>query len=517
MSNALYALLQQTAAARPDSLALLFRDRQMSYRQLLDESTRAAALLAMHGARPGRRVAFCFRKSPEALIALFALIRTGATYVPLDPVWPADRAATICRDAGIELWVGNVAPPIPLATVFAPPLTGPGVALSSAVHGDGHEPAEPSGGIANILFTSGSTGRPKGIEITARSLLHFSRWVVETFALGPADRLANHAPYSFDLSTLDIFAAVRAGAAMCPVPEEIKGLPYQVARLIAELKITVWYSVPFALTVMLDKLAAHDLGALRHIFFAGEVMPKSTLRALARALPHASLTNLYGPTETNVCTWHAVTPEDLLDDAPLPIGRAISDTRLWIVGEAGQPGELLVAGPTVTAGYAGDPDLTARRLVPAPDGDGLAYRTGDLVSRRADGVLLFHGRCDRLIKCRGYRIEPGEVEAVLAAHPAVKEAFVFLETDPRPAESVGRPAGSAGRGPAGRPADSGAGDRLIACIAPASPGERPTEAELTAHCRRYLPPAMLPDEWRTLEALPRTDRGKVDLEALRRL
>jgi clorobiocin biosynthesis protein CloN4 len=495
MSDSLYGLLEQATAAAPDHPAVLFRDRQLSYRQLLDDSTRTGALLAEQGARPGRRVAHCFRKSPEALVALFALIRTGATYVPLDPAWPADRIRTICHDAGTDLWVGNVAPPFSISTVFAPPCTGPGVPFTATISSF-CEVAEPEGGIANILFTSGSTGRPKGIEITTRSLLHFSQWVVDTFALGPDDRLANHAPYSFDLSTLDVFGAVRAGAAMCPVPEEIKGLPYQIVRLIAEKKITVWYSVPFVLTMMLDKLAAHDLRALRHVFFAGEVMPKPTLRSLAQSLPHVALTNLYGPTETNVCTFHPVTPEDLIDEAPLPIGRAISDTRSWILDEAGRPtetvGELVVAGPTVTAGYLSDPILTARRLMPAPDGKGLAYRTGDLVSRRPDGVLLFHGRCDRMIKCRGYRIEPGEIEAVLARHPSVKESFVFLAPD------------------------AASGDRLKACIV-CDQQARPTDGELAGHCRRYMPPGMLPDEWHLLEALPRTERGKVDLEALRRM
>jgi amino acid adenylation domain-containing protein len=495
MSDSLYSLLEQAEAKAPDHPAVLFGDRQLSYRQLLDDSTRAGGLLAEQGARPGRRVAHCFRKSPEALVALFALIRTGATYVPLDPAWPADRIRTICRDAGIDLWVGNVAPPFSIPTVFAPPYKGPGVPLTAATSSF-CEVAEPEGGIANILFTSGSTGRPKGIEITTRSLLHFSCWVVDTFALDADDRLANHAPYSFDLSTLDIFAAVRAGATMCPVPEEIKGLPYQMVQLIAKKKITVWYSVPFALTMMLEKLAAHDLRALRHVFFAGEIMPKPTLRFLAHSLPHAALTNLYGPTETNVCTFHRVTPEDLIDEAPLPIGRAIVDTRLWVLDEADRPtetqGELVVAGPTVTAGYLNDPTLTAGRLIPSPDGEGLAYRTGDLVSRRPDGVLLFHGRCDRMIKCRGYRIEPGEIEAVLARHPAVEDAFVFLACDPA------------------------SGDRLKACVV-CDQKARPTEGELTAHCRLYLPPGMLPDEWLTLEALPRNDRGKVDLEALRRM
>jgi amino acid adenylation domain-containing protein len=501
MSDSLYDLLGQAAARAPDHPAVSFRGRQLTYRQLREESDRAATLLAGLGAGPGRRVAFCFRKAPEALVVLFGLTRTGAAYVPLDPSWPADRQEVICREADISLWVGNVAPTFSglRHVVLAGARSGEAIPFDPAAHPPAQAPpARPQGGVANILYTSGSTGRPKGIEITALSLLHFSKWVVDYFELGPADRVANHAPYNFDLSTLDIFAAVRAAATMCPVPEETKVLPFQMARLIAQEPITVWYSVPFALAAMLPKLPAHDLGRLRHVIFAGEVMPKPVLQELARALPHATLTNLYGPTETNVCTFHRVEAADLADPEPLPIGRAIADTRLWLVDEQGAPlegagpGELLVAGPTLTSGYFGDPEFTARKLVAAPDGNGLAYRTGDVVSRRPDGVLLFHGRADRMLKCRGYRIEPGEIEAVLGRHPQVSEAAVLL---------------------AGKP---GQGERLLACVAGAG-GAHPSEAELSDWCRRSLPAYMIPEEWRFFEALPRTDRGKIDLQRLQRL
>jgi amino acid adenylation domain-containing protein len=501
MSDSLYDLLRQAAARAGDQPAIAFGGRQLSYRQLQQDSDRAATLFTELGAGPGRRVAFCFRKSPEALIALFGLIRTGAAYVPLDPAWPTDRQEVICREADIALWVGNVAPGFTglRHIVLAGLARSDAIAFDPAAHPPAQgPPAEPERGIANILYTSGSTGRPKGIEITALSLLHFSKWVVDYFDLGPADRVANHAPYNFDLSTLDIFAAVRAAATMCPVPEETKVLPFQMARLIAQQQITVWYSVPFALAAMLPKMGAHDLGRLRHVIFAGEVMPKPVLQELARALPHVTLTNLYGPTETNVCTYHRVDAADLSDPTPLPIGRAIADTRLWVVDEHGTPldgpglGELLVAGPTLTTGYFGDADLTARKLGPAPDGNGLAYRTGDVVSRGPDGVLLFHGRADRMLKCRGYRIEPGEIEAVLGRHPQVNEAAVLL-------------AGTLGQD-----------ERLLACVAGAG-GVQPAEAELTDWCRRSLPAYMIPEAWQFFEALPRTDRGKIDLQRLKGL
>ena len=289
---------------------------------------------------------------------------------------------------------------------------------------------------------------------------------------------------------------------MCPVPEQVKMFPYQMARFIAQRRISLWYSVPSALIMMQlrGKLGEHDLSALRHVLFAGEVMPKPAAAALAAAIQHATHTNLYGPTETNVCTYYTLTRDDLSDAGPVPIGWALPETRLWIADETGAPaivgsggrdasGELLVAGPTVTNGYLNDAEMTARRLAAAPDGEGQAYRTGDRVHLRGDGALMFDGRMDRMIKCRGHRIEPGEIEAALAAHPRVKEAAVVALADPV------------------------FGHRLKACVSPRD-GERLDASDLAAYCREKLPPYMLPDEWQFYEALPRTDREKVNLAAL---
>ena len=499
----LYTLLQYAAAHHGERIAVEFDDRRLTYSEFIDASDRLAGLLADRGARPGRRVASCFRKSIDALVSLFAVIRTGATYVPLDPGWPAARMATICNDADIRFWLGSDPPPQGIEcieTAFAsepresgamplaswqdrPPQSGPA--------------AIPENGIANILYTSGSTGRPKGVRITTRSLLHFSKWAVDYFDLTPDDRLANHAPYNFDLSTLDIFAAVRAGATMCPVPERLKMFPYQMAKFIADQRMTLWYSVPSALITMQlrGRLADHDLSRLRHLIFAGEVMPKPALQALAGELPHTTMTNLFGPTETNVCTYYRLHGDELRQGGPVPIGEPITDTRLWIVNEHGESvlhgdaGELWVAGPTVTAGYHGDNDLTTEKLVRAPDGNGFAYRTGDRVRRREDGTLMFEGRIDRMIKCRGHRIEPGEIEAALHRHPAVKEAAVIPVPDPV------------------------FGNRIKACVAPRE-GASLDESALAAFCRDHLPAYMLPDLWEIHADLPRTGRDKVDLQAL---
>ncbi len=495
MSQTLYALLQDSAKRCPARTAIESGESRLTYGELLDASDRLAALLMRHGAKPGERVAFCFKKSIDAIVSLFALIRTGATYVPLDPAWPDERKATIREDAGIRLSIGTD-PSADVGRIETGDSTIPIAEYRDVEPARGHLP-EPRGGVANILYTSGSTGRPKGVQITTRSLLHFSQWSVDYFGLTPEDRVANHAPYNFDLSTFDIFAAVRAGAAMCPVPERLKMFPYQMARWIADSRISVWYSVPSALLMMQlrGKLPDHDLSSLRHVIFAGEVMPKPGLQELARLMPHAAWTNLYGPTETNVCTYYRVSEADLRDDGPVPIGRPISDTRVWIVDEAGksvssgESGQLLVAGPTLTTGYFGDAELTARRLVTAPNGKEPAYRTGDRVRARPDGVLMFEGRIDRMIKRGGHRVEPGEIEAAIIRHPMVKEVAVVALPDPV------------------------FGNRLKACVA-AREGAHLGEADLIEHCRDTLPAYMLPDVWQFYEALPRTDREKVDLQKL---
>lgn len=490
-ATSLFSLLEQAAHVHGRRIAVEFGGASITYLELRQRAEALAGALQRQGADAGTRVAFCFQKSIDALVALFAIVRTGAAYVPIDPAWPAERINSIVADAGVSIWVGTALPPTGVAGIKR--------VFSGSELGEplGGEAPAPHRGIANILYTSGSTGRPKGVEITTLSLMHFSAWAVDHFGLTPDDRLANHAPYNFDLSTFDIFAAVRAGARMCPVPESLKMFPYQMAKFIAEKRITTWYSVPSALVMMQlrGKLAEHDFSRLRHVIFAGEVMPKPALEALAREIPHASWTNLYGPTETNVCTYYRCDAADFAADGPVPIGRAISDTRLWIMDADGRPcaggesGELWVAGPTVTTGYFGDKELTSSRCVPAPDGRGACYRTGDRVRTRPDGVLMFEGRIDRMIKCRGHRIEPGEIEAALQRHPAVKQAAVVPLADPV------------------------FGNRLKACVALRG-GMSLSEPEIMAFCKALIPAYMMPDVWHFLDALPQTDRGKVDLQAL---
>ncbi len=507
----IFAPLIRAADAHGPRQAVEFADQTITYRELLDRSLRLAAALTEVGAAPGALVAFSFKKSIDAIVALFAIARTGATYVPLDPTWPNARLQAIRAAAPFEIWTGTVTPPPELgnvAAIFTTTASDEATRTFESIQ-KSHEPlaidiVPPANDIANVLFTSGSTGTPKGVQITSRSLLHFANWGVRTFGLTPDDRLANHAPYNFDLSTFDIFAAVAAGACMCPIAEQLRMFPYRLAQDMAARGITTWYSVPSALALLVQrgKLTDHDLSKLRRVLFAGEVMPKPLLRDIAAALPEADLANLYGPTETNVCTWHRVSSQDIEDDGPLPIGFPIDSTRAWLIPDESSAspiadetdtGELLIAGPTVTTGYLNDTSLTNDKLIAAPDGDGCAYRTGDRCRRDEDGVLHFLGRIDRMIKARGHRIEPGEIEAALEACNDIKEVAVIAV------------------------ADETFGNRIKACVSfdtNAAIDQNDRQTSLIQFARQRLPSYMVPDLWEIWEYLPRTERGKIDYRAL---
>jgi acyl-coenzyme A synthetase/AMP-(fatty) acid ligase len=327
----------------------------------------------------------------------------------------------------------------------------------------------------------------------------FTDWAAETFALSPGDRVANQAPFHFDLSTFDLFASARAGASMHPVSPRIAAFPAAVAKTWSQDRLSVWYCTPSSLVLMLTRggLEKHDLSALRVLIFAGEVFPNKYLRQLMALVPQARYVNLYGPTETNVCTWYDVTspPEG---DAPVPIGRACPFDEALVLDDALRPvpaggvGELWIRGASVMQGYWGRPERTALSLQTVELAPGIhdhAYRTGDLVRERPDGELEFLGRRDHQVKTRGYRVELGEIETRLAAHPAVDEVVVVAVPDDE------------------------VSNRLKAVVV-LKVGAQVTADQLKQHCAATLPRYMVPEILEFLAALPRTSSGKVDRRAL---
>ena len=451
----LHQAVAQTAANTPEKPAVRYMGQQLTYKELYERSNRLATILGRLGVKRGDRVGIYMNKNIHSAVAIYGILSAGAAYVPLDPFAPTSRLAFVINDCNIRILITQVskidqvrelAEETELEVLLGLPHQ-EGITLRCM---DWSEIEMESGfsiptlpteqDLAYILYTSGSTGSPKGIMHTHRSGLSFAEWAADVYDLRSEDRVSNHAPLHFDLSTLDFFAAAVAGATTVIVPEAVTKLPASLSKMIQDEAITVWYSVPYALIQMLERgnLEARDFSALRWILFAGEPFPTKHLRDWMNHLPDVRFSNLYGPTETNVCTFYQVPnlPED--SDEPIPIGVTCANSEDLVVDIDDNPvaeneiGELLIRGGTVMKGYWGRPDLTERgffRRQVFQYCEDIFYRTGDLVQRLQDGNLKFLGRKDRQIKTRGYRVELDEVENAFLSHPLVLEAATYTVPD----------------------------------------------------------------------------------------
>lgn len=517
MRYLVHHLLEDAARSHPDDLAVLDRDRILTYGELDRQSNRIAHLLTERGVVKRDRVGLYLDKSVESIVGVYGIMKTGAAYVPLDPDAPVARLAYIASDCGIRclltgsekqeqltamLDAGALIETLIMLNADAADFTLNGVVLGTdQIDASSIDPIEVDiidQDLAYILYTSGSTGDPKGVMLTHRNALAFIAWAAEEFAVARSDRLSSHAPLHFDLSVFDLYAAAYAGAAVVLVPPKASIFPNQIVRFIQDNAITVWYSVPSILSMVTLRggLNKTTLPTLRTILFAGEVFPIKYLRELMRLVPHARFANLYGPTETNVCTWYDVPPLDDNVTEPVPIGIAVANDEVFAVKEdgslaqQGEVGELYVRGATVMRGYWGDPERTARGLVPDPFGSAFAdpvYRTGDLVEVQTGDCYRYVGRRDAQIKSRGYRIELGEVEAALNLHPGVVECAVVAVAD----ELVT--------------------NRVVAYV---TVRDQSTEVDLALFCVERLPRYMVPESFTLLAEMPKTSTGKIDRRSL---
>lgn len=493
---------------------------QIDYATLGTLSDRVRDRLVAMGVGPKDRAGIYLRKSADGVASLFGILKTGAAYVPVDPTAPASRNAYIHNNCNVKVVIiekryeANYRAELAKLEGAAPQLivieaAGGGVNLAKALDAlDAESPAphSPSANpdpddLAYILYTSGSTGKPKGVMLSHRNATAFVDWCSEVFAPQPGDVFSSHAPFHFDLSILDLYVPLKHGASLVLIPEEAGKEPLALSQIITKHKITMWYSAPSILSLLAQfgKIAEHDYSSLRMVLFAGEVFPVVHLRSFKKQVPNPRYFNLYGPTETNVCTYYeipAVIPDDRID--PYPIGIVCENLEAKVVDpvgdtvKRGEEGELVIAGPNVMQGYWAMPEQSAKGFLPVGADGKRWYKTGDIVVEEPGRNYKYVGRRDRMVKKRGYRVELGEIEACLYRHTSIREAAV-----------VALP-------------DSAAGVRVRAHLSIRSE-KRPSLIELKTFCSQHLPVYMVPDAFTFHDALPKTSTDKIDYQTLKML
>nr|WP_063835460.1 non-ribosomal peptide synthetase [Streptomyces sp. NRRL S-118] len=488
--------------ATPGTVAVDSGEATLTYGELDAASAALAARLRAEGVRPGDLVGLLTEPGADVVVGVVGILRSGAGWVPLDAAYPAARLQDQVSRTGARVVVCHA------ATLDAAAALGGVVTVrADAPAGDPLAPAPPApphdpDAVAYVIFTSGSTGRPKGVPITHRSMAGYLDWALSAFGYGPGDRLVQTASICFDASVRQVLAPLLAGATVVTLPRDLVRDPEALLDHVVRERVTVWSSVPTLWERLLSAAEARarqegtapDLSALRWVHVGGEALAAAHVRRWFDLLgtgragdrPRHRISNLYGPTEATInATCHIIDARPADDVRRLPIGRPVGGTDLMVVaadGSAcapGEAGELLIAGTGLTPGYLGDPELTAAAFV---ERDGRRwYRSGDRVLRRADGVVEFLGRLDDQVKVRGHRVEPGEIEAALLAHPGVARAAVLLLDG-----------------------------RLVAYVEPRPGGAAPDPIEVRAFLGGTLPSYMLPGRIKVLGALPLTGTGKID-------
>lgn len=509
-------IIENAAQKKPNGEAFRYLDEAITFSELDVKSNQLAQHLIRSGIQKGDRVGIYMHRCLETTIAIYGVLKSGGVYVPLDPFSPVSRTQYVIEDCEIHHIVTTpkqfrkitkIVESTSLQSII-------GIEQELSIKNTSWEtifntsledyyPVNILGDdLAYILYTSGSTGVPKGIMHTHTSSLAFVKLAAAMYDMEGAV-YGMHAPLHFDPSVQGYFAAPYALATTVIVSDAHTKMPSSLAQLIEKEKITIWFSVPLALIQMLShgSLEKRDMSSLKWVLFSGEVFVTKHLRTLMELWDFAKFSNIYGPTETNQCTYyHLETPPE--NNNPIPIGYAWGDTDFKIIDEQGQEvffgqsGELVVRTATMMKGYWNNQELTQKSLYKEtmiPGVDQIYYRTGDQVKQNEEGELLFLGRKDRQIKIRGYRIEIDEIESVLTKHPEVEEAAVIVThnkiTNQKELTSA----------------------VLLSKVAV-------VDAEtLTKFCKKQLPVYAVPDVIQIVEELPRTASGKINRKEIETL
>ncbi|MEU5695029.1 amino acid adenylation domain-containing protein [Actinosynnema sp. NPDC020468] len=482
----MHELGEATADRAPETTALEYRGRTMTFAELDAAANRLAHHLRAVGADRDLLVGLCLPRGLDLVVAVQGVLKSGAAYVPLDPDYPADRLSYMVHDCAARLVVTTAALagrlPADTATVLLDEHADHLASLPSDRPARVNSPDD----LAYVIYTSGSTGRPKGAMMTHRGAVNLADEQRRAFGTTPADRVLQFASASFDASVLEVLLGQHSGAAIVSVDRPDLQPGADLARTVRDLGITTMFLPPTVLRLM----APSDVPGLTTLIVGGETCPDEFAAVWAHG---RQLRNIYGPTETTVWVTSAVG-----DGGPVAIGARLGSVRTYVLDDnlepvpPGVPGEMCIGGVGVSRGYLGRPELTAERFVPDPwstEPGRRLYRSGDLVKQRRDGTFEFLRRRDDQVKVRGFRIELGEVQAVLSAHPSVRAAVVTTREDV--------------------PGDV----RLVAYVV-AAEGSTVDSAVLRAAARRDLPEHMVPSAFVAVDTIPRTPNGKLDHRAL---
>jgi amino acid adenylation domain-containing protein len=496
-NQCIHSVFETQVERTPDAVAVVCGDAFLTYSELNSRANQLAHYLQARGVGPEMLVGLCIERSLAMVVGLLGILKAGSAYVPLDPTYPRARLAFMLDDAQppVVLTQEHLGPGLPDhgAQMICLDAQWPTIARYSNANPVSGVMAD---NVAYLLYTSGSTGRPKGVLGVHRATLNALAWMWQIYPFATHEVCCQKTPISFGDSIQELLGPLLQGRQLVLIPDDLlKELP-RFVRTLAQHHVTRLILVPSLLRALLDTV--HDLQdclpSLTLWFAGGEALSSDLWQRFREQLPHCRLVNLYGASEaSDDTTWYdtSLAPSAL---ACVPIGRPIANTQVYVLDPhlqpvpIGVPGELYVGGASLTRSYLHHPDLTAERFIPHPfsrEPGARLYKTGDLVRYRPDSHLEYVGRLDQQVKLRGIRIEPGEIEAALARHPAVRETAVIICED-----VLGEP-------------------RLVAYVVPAQePG--PTMRELRHFLEKQLPAAMVPSTFMLLEALPLTPSGKVD-------
>lgn len=493
----LHELFEAQVTRSPESVAVAFGEKTLTYRELNERANRLAHYLQRMAVGRDTLVGVCMERSLELVVALYGVLKAGGAYVPIDPEYPRQRVAFMLEDAAVPVLLtqARLASSLPDHNSKVVCLDRDWEQIASEDSSNFAVEMSPSN-LAYMIYTSGSTGRPKGALNTHRGICNRLLWMQERYGLTQADKVLQKTPFSFDVSVWEFFWPLLFGAQLVVARPGGHRDPTYLARLIKDEQITVIHFVPSMLRMFLEEPAVDDCESLRHVICSGEALPFDLQQQFFEHLS-AQLHNLYGPTEAAVDVTHWTCQSDCASPV-VPIGRPVANTQVYILDRylqpvpIGVPGELYLGGVQIGRGYHNRPELTAERFIPDPFSEipgARLYKTGDLCRWLADANIEYLGRLDFQIKIRGLRVELGEIEALLAAHPLLRACAVVAR-------------------------ENGKGDKQLVAYGVCHPGMDLSFETLRDYLREELPDYMVPARFVSLPELPLTPNGKLDQRAL---